>query len=866
MMASLGKKQKAFELTPVTRAVLAACGASVAGLTAPTVMAQGVLALEEVIVTATRRTENLQDVPVSVIALGADAIAKQGIKTLEDYARLVPSLTYSSWLPGSSIVVFRGVTVTADAFSGNSSAATYFNDMPITSQGSTPEVALVDMERIEAVSGPQPTTYGASAQSGVLKFVTAKPEFTGFSGFVDLSGTSMKEGEPGYEIQGMVNIPLIDNQFAIRLVGYQSLQGGFVDNISGSSTQTHDWRPAFESVNGESVYPGGFGGPSNIEHVTTTNDDVAEDDIGDVETTGLRLTAAWELNEKWLATAMYQYQDTDVDGIASWHPEFGDLNQIRFNKEIKDDSWYITTLTFEGDLGFADFTSSTGFMNRDIVYDLDSSTYLHQFQGIGAIVYNTHDIAYLGTVYASTYTFSIPAYDGSISGWAPGPGLNTYYITQLTDVTSRMRNNYSEERFAQELRLSSKDNGERYQWMIGGFYEKLEDRAIFRGSLDGFGDSIAGKIIVQEDELVVRNPGLSWYGNSDSENSQWAVFGEFGFDLTDKLNVLVGLRYFESDSEDNDLTLNADGARAVTCLEDELGDCILSPENITDDNRIGTAQATNKSPSDGVLPLLRVSYQFNDDVMGYFTRAEGFRTGGTNLIRATSTANDRYDEDIVVNNEIGLKSTLMNGRLVINVAAYHMTWEDMQLVVADPTISFGWGEITVNAGAAEINGVEANFALAATSRLKFDGSVAYNDSKVTEGASRGGAVVVSKGEELPLSPEWKASLGAEIGFPFVGKDGYLRLDYSYVGEQTNATQGSTLLTSSSTLRGNITTMDSYSIGNLIFGVEGDDWVASLSLNNVTDERAITYVPTRWTDGRLYSVRPRELVLNFRKKF
>jgi outer membrane receptor protein involved in Fe transport len=190
----------------------------------------------------------------------------------------------------------------------------------------------------------------------------------------------------------------------------------------------------------------------------------------------------------------------------------------------------------------------------------------------------------------------------------------------------------------------------------------------------------------------------------------------------------------------------------------------------------------------------------------------------------------------------------------------------MQLVAADPTIDFGWGQITVNAGEAEINGVEANFALAATSRLKFDGSVAYNDSKVTEGASIGDAVVISKGEELPLSPEWKASLGAEIGFPFVGKDGYLRLDYSYVGEQTNATQGSTLLTSSSFLRGNITTMDSYSIGNLIFGVEGDDWGASLSLNNVTDERAITYVPTRWTDGRLYSVRPRELVLNFRKKF
>jgi outer membrane receptor protein involved in Fe transport len=318
------------------------------------------------------------------------------------------------------------------------------------------------------------------------------------------------------------------------------------------------------------------------------------------------------------------------------------------------------------------------------------------------------------------------------------------------------------------------------------------------------------------------------------------------------------------------MTLNADGARAVTCLENqtgpEEGDCILFPGTETSDNRIGIAQANNSSTDDGTLPLFRITYKFDEDVLAYFTWAEGFRTGGTNLIRASSTANESYEEDVVVNNEIGLKSTLMDGRLVLNIAAYHMTWEDMQLVAADPTIEFGWGQITVNAGEAEINGVEANFALAATGRLKLDGSVSYNDSEVTEGAKIGDDKVISKGEELPLSPDLKASFGAEYGFPFIGKQGYVRLDYSYVDEQTNATQGSTLLTSSTFLRGNITTMDSYAIGNLIFGVEGDDWGASLSLNNIADERAITYVPTRWTDGRLYSARPRELVLNFRKNF
>lgn len=868
-MAGLNKKQKAFELTDVGRAVVTACGASVAGLAVPTVSAQEVAALEEIIVTARKRSENLQDVPISVMAFGADAIAKQGIKSLEDYARLIPSLTYSSWLPGSSIVVFRGVTVTADAFSGNSSSSTYFNDMPVTSQGLTPEVSLVDMERIEAVSGPQPTTYGASAQSGVLKFVTAKPDLSGFDSFVDLSATSMEEGDSGYDVQGMLNIPLVDDTFAIRLVGYQSLEGGYVDNISGSSLQTHDYSPAFDSDIGPLTYPGGF---DDIAHLTSTNADVAEDNIGDIETTGLRLTGAWAMNEKWLATAMYQYQDMEADGIASWHPELGDLNQIRFNNETKDDSWYIATLTFEGDLGFADFTSSTGIMKRDVVYDLDGSTYVHQFQGVGAVYYNMSDIYsfdFNEGVPGSTYTYVYAVYAGSITGWLPGPGgpnSQTYYITEIRDVMATMFDDYTEDRFAQELRLSSKDNGKRYQWMIGGFYEKVEESATFRATMEDFGDSIAGYIVDQRDGLTIRSPGNSWYGDRDSEDSQWAVFGEFGFDVSDKLNILAGFRYFDSEQDNRDKTLNGDGTSPQTCLENEDGDCIVDPANITADDQIGIFQANNVSPDDGVLPLLRVTYTLNEDVLTYFTRAEGFRTGGTNIIRATSTANDSYEEDVVVSNEIGLKSTLMDGRLTLNIAAYQMTWEDMQMVAADPTISFGWGQITLNAGEAEITGVEANFALAATARLKIDGSLAYNDSEVTEGASIGEDVVISDGEDLPLSPDVKASLGAELSFPFIGNDSYLRLDYSYVDEQTNATQGSTLLTSSGLLRGTITTMDAYSIGNLIFGMDGDDWSATLSLNNVADERAITYVPTRWADGRLYSVRPRELVLNFRKNF
>jgi iron complex outermembrane receptor protein len=892
MTTQSSSEKKFFKLTPVSRAVLMACGASLAVGGTPAVMAQEVAALDEIIVTARKRSENLQDVPISVQAFNAETIAKQGIRTLEDYARLIPSLSYSSWLPGASIVVFRGVTTTADAFSGNSSAATFFNEMPITSQGVNPEVAPVDMERIEAVSGPQPTTYGASAQSGVLKFVTAKPDLAEFGGFVEVAGSAMQEGDPSYDFQAAVNIPLIEDKLALRVAAKQSLVGGYVDNISGDSTQTHDWSPAFDSAPGLAAFPDGIGGALGIPRVTKTNHDVAEDNIGDIETQVLRVTAAWEANEDWLITGMYNYQSSQADGIASWNPELGDLNQIRFKNENRDDAWYVSTLVIEGDLGFADFTSATGYMDREIVYNLDQSTYLHQFQGTGAVYYNALDIAYFPTgIYyndietgntnctdigaaspcyiPSSLTYFYPAYAGTITGWAPNGvndnGYPTYLITELTDNTSRMYNKAENDRFSQELRLTSNDPEQRFQWMLGGFYERYETTYVFRGVVDNFGDSIAGHIIGGQG-YVVRSPGQSWYGEGITIEKNWSVFGELGFDITDNFNILVGARYFDAETDDSNMTLNGDGTGTQNCLEDAAGDCIVSAGNMTPDNRVGIAPARNVSDNSDTLPLATISFSFSDDIKAYATYAEGFRVGGTNILRAVSTANDRFDPDKVINNEIGLKTTLWDGRFVWNMAAYKMTWEDMQMVAADPTISFGWGQVTVNTGEAEIEGFETNFALAATERLRFDGAFTYNTSEVTEGASIGDTVVVAVGEQLPLSPEIKWSLGAEYGYPVGNSDGYVRLDYSYTDEQSNATQGSTLLTSSLLLRGTITTMPSYSIANLVAGFGNESWSLRFALNNIADERAITYVPTRWTDGRQYSVRPREFTMTYRKNF
>ena len=204
----------------------------------------------------------------------------------------------------------------------------------------------------------------------------------------------MSEGSSGYDLQAVMNIPIVEDEFALRIAAKQETVGGYVDNVLGDSTQTHSWETVFNSYPAAYSYPGGFDDPSNLDRVTVTNSGVEKDDIGDIDTTALRLTAAWAPNDDWLVTGMFNYQDVEADGIASWHPAIGDLEQVRYKPETKEDDWYMLTLVVEGDLGFADFTSATGYMDRDIVYDLDASTYLHQFQGSGGVYYNMLDVVY----------------------------------------------------------------------------------------------------------------------------------------------------------------------------------------------------------------------------------------------------------------------------------------------------------------------------------------------------------------------------------------------------------------------------------------------------------------------------------------
>ena len=336
-------------------AVLAAA-ISAAVAPAGTAVAQGtasdqdqVSSIEEIIVSARKREESLQRVPFSIQAIPEAQLKQMGASSMADYARFIPSMSWSEESPGLSTIVFRGIRVSGGPLS-HSSSSLYLDEFPITSMGSQPDPYLVDIARVEALAGPQGTLFGASAQSGTLRIVTNQPDLTRFEAIADVSASSGSDSDTGYEISGVLNVPLVEDKFAVRLVGFSAEEAGFVDNIFGHTPDTHAWAtPAAQSG-------------------TLDNSDIVKDDWNGVDYTGVRLSALWNINDNWSATLMLLHQETEVSGgYNDYNPALGDLKTIQWNKNVRDDEWDAASLVIEGDIGSLHLVSATSYYDR--VYD-----------------------------------------------------------------------------------------------------------------------------------------------------------------------------------------------------------------------------------------------------------------------------------------------------------------------------------------------------------------------------------------------------------------------------------------------------------------------------------------------------------------
>lgn len=773
--------------------------------------------LEEVIVTASKRKANLQDLPQAITAFTTDDIERQGFTGLDDYAAKIPSLAYATREPGGTSVVFRGVASSGIQFGTNPSSGVYLDEQPITQAGLNPDPRLIDIERVEALSGPQGTLFGDGSQSGTLRIITNKPDPMLLEGWVEgTAGQPEHSSDQDTDISGMVNIPLMDNKIGIRLVGFRADEAGYIDNVLGRS-QPDQWREARIESGYLPVRPR-FDNSAN-----------ADNDVNSSTTTGGRAALRWLVNEDWTVDVAGIIQDLEVDGFGDATGGLGDLQQLRFQDESLKDKWYQLSLSIEGDLGFADTVLTGSYFNREMRYDADATSYLHAFDQ----QYNP--------VYYATYDFT-----GQPRG--------------------KTRQDQQDDRWTFEGRLTTQDDsGSRWSGLVGFFYSKLERKQLFTSDVQDFSDTeYYANQGYSELSYAANSPYYNpnydkfhntpsdnfFFGSYDLEVTQAAVFGEVSFAATDKLSFTAGARWFEYEV-DNTLRQGA----------------LLGGRQPNLETDYFTVNDTTSTKDSDWVPKLNVTYQFSDDAMGYATYSEGFRRGGTNSVRASSVLPRSYDPDKLKNYELGFKSTWFDNSLRFNSVLYRMEWDDMQIQVNDPaTFSLG----IVNFSQARVDGFETEITWIPAEGWDITVNGAWINAEIAKDDVITGeddviVAEVAKGTQLPITPEYKASLAVQYSFQsqLWGADPYVRLDWSYMGDSVNSLDG----TESVVFTQGPTDQPSYDIGNFRVGLEADKWSGTLFVDNVTDEVAKQFYNNRWATPQRISVnKPRTVGVTLRWKF
>ena len=324
---------------------------------------------DEIVVTATRRSENLQDVPIAITALSSKTLDDLNIDAFDDYAKLVPSLSFKSSGPGSSNVYFRGVASGENANHSASlpSVGTYLDEQPITTIQGALDLHVFDIARVEALAGPQGTLYGASSQAGTVRIITNKPDFTGTYGAVNLELNKVAHGDFGYTGEGFVNLPIATN-VAARVVGWYRKDAGYIDNVPGALT--------FPSSG-----------------ITFNNFDLAEKNYNDVETYGARAALRIDLDDNWTITPQIMAQSQVSGGSFAEESGLGKLETMQFNPEKYDDKWWQAALTVQGKIANLDVTYAGSYMKRQIDGEFDYADYAYFYDalyGYGAFFYDNN--------------------------------------------------------------------------------------------------------------------------------------------------------------------------------------------------------------------------------------------------------------------------------------------------------------------------------------------------------------------------------------------------------------------------------------------------------------------------------------------
>jgi iron complex outermembrane receptor protein len=657
----------------------------------------------EIIVTATRREESVENVPITIQTINGEQLKELGITTFNDLLRYTPNVTFSGNGPATGNVFIRGLGA---AGTGNQeqpttglfpNVAQYLDEQPMQFPSRNLDIYTVDLQRVEILEGPQGTLFGGGTQGGAVIYITNKPNLSHDTAELNAAYGITSGGAPNSALNATGNLALIPDTMAVRAVVYSETQGGYMSNVPSTIS-----------------YP-----PGSLEATTgaqANNATLVGSDLNPVSYQGARVSLLWKLREDWNLLLQQNYQDMRSSG--SFYAEPFDSNgtplrpyqQADFAPSYSNDRFESTAWTANGRLGPLSAVYTGSFMIRHIDAQHDYSNYLRSTVG-----------AYYGCIgpgagYFNDQTFPNP----------PPKGLAGTKLTCYPPV-GYWHDTIENQHQSHELRITT-DPLSRLRAIAGAFWEKfvIFDQMDFNYSpipkcdpANLLAAQAGGPACLSQvgplPGSFANDPSLRndvAFGNDDQRGyRQLAFFGSMDFDLIPKiLTLTAGIRHYRYDYFESGSVFFTDDTTALI-LNHPNGACTRA-------GQCGLPLDLASSES-GLVNRGNLTWHVTPDVMAYYTYSQGFRPAGFNRTYSTpgappllysvapycGTASTdprcavggslyqrntnqyinpvSYQSDRLVNNEIGLKSEFLEHRVVANASAYWMNWNHIQTTLGD---------------------------------------------------------------------------------------------------------------------------------------------------------------------------------------
>ncbi|MEQ3654048.1 MAG: TonB-dependent receptor [Glaciecola sp.] len=841
--------------------------------------------IETIEVTATKRTESIQDVPVTVSALSGQALENLGVDNFQDYVEFLPNVVFQGTGPGQNEIYIRGAATSQTNIAVSTvqalqpSVAFYLDEQPVSMQGRNLDIYAADVARVEVLPGPQGTLFGASSQSGTVRMITNKPNFNGFSGGVDLGASFTKDGEMSNSVEAFMNFTLRDD-LAVRVTAYNDNQGGWIDNIRNEPGEGGYIGSAIVI---DRISGGVLPDASQASVVSPNNDALVEKDSNDAIYSGVRVGVAHEINADWDLLVQHTQQQLDTEGVFAYDPNLEGTQSVnRFQADKNSDTFGLTTWTLSGRLAELEVVYTGGFLDRDIASTVDYTGYTNG--GLFAAYY-----------VCNHYTAATPA------------------DVECLDPTKFYKEDTDTSRVTHEFRVNT-DASKDWRITAGVFYDSQELSTVgqFKIANTELFPNLARTTVGQEginSDGGPFNSEVSFVNDVTHGIDQIALFGQAEYDITDTVTVSLGARWYEIEDEYKGSTSTVDVTRRIrafgTLDPAELAAVGEDPAAI--DAAIASGQLdVSLLDGDGVLTVDDVIYKAsidwkpNDDLLVFATYSEGFRPPVTNRVGGGLATNQSgaFDgfripvystTDTLKNYEIGMKGDFLDGILRVNATAYMSEITDLQTSRFDPT-NISFLVFTDNVGDAEIQGIDGDITWLATDNLVIDASFSILDTELTRINAELDGIAPPVGAALPYSADFSGNLRARYFYEMDnGLTGFVNGSLVYTGDRLAGMSmdayvledttrlvygvGSGLSieneapvydgvgytdTNGNLFAGGRYIQDGYTLANVAFGVTNDEWKAEIYIDNLFDERAVLHIDNQQFTPKVVTNRPRTI--------